>query len=526
VSGRRPTIRLLAKHTALRAKRKALPATATARPVEPAARPATLAAHAARAAEPAVQAARPATLAAQAARAAEPAVQAARAARPTKRKALLAMHATVLVAVGLVLGACGGGSASSAPQDAAAPLEIWVRKPPGGTAEKTTKQLAAAFTAKTGIKANVTALFDDFETKLQQAAAQKHLPDIVINDTAQLGSMLKQGIVREVKQADVPGSDKLTPVSWDAAKGPDGKYYGVPNSAQSFALFIRKDWREKLGLAVPKSWADLDALAVAFTTKDPDGNGKADTYGYDVPGSTKRGYMSWYFTSFLWSGGGDYFTEQNGKFAPAIASAASVASVDWFKAQFCQAKTVAPGAVTMETTQAHPVFESGKAGIYFTGPYNMARFDGNLGKDKYETVPAPPGPSGKSVSLAEGENTYLMAGSKNQAGQNKFAEFAISVEGQTIGMAGDTDGNIVRLPVNSTVTLSSVRKDTRWQVFDEIYKQSGRYTPAVPDWTPFRQTSADTINAIVANCGSDTKAELTKLSQAFQAELAKQGVAA
>jgi multiple sugar transport system substrate-binding protein len=438
---------------------------------------------------------------------------------------LLAKHTALLAAAGLVLAGCGGSAPNTA-QDAAAPLVIWVRKPPGGAAEKTTKQLATAFTAKTGIKAEVTALFDDFETKLQQAAAQKQLPDIVINDTAQLGTMLKQGIVREVQRADIPGADKLTPVSWDAAKGADGKHYGVPNSAQSFALFIRKDWREKLGLDVPKSWADLDALAVAFTTRDPDGNGKADTYGYDVPGSTKRGYMSWYFTSFLWSGGGDYFTEQGGKFKPAIASDASVAAVEWFKAQFCRAKTVAPGAVTMETTQAHPVFESGKAGIYFTGPYNMARFDGSLGKDKYETVPAPPGPSGKAVSLAEGENTYLMAGSKNQAGQNRFAEFAISVEGQTIGMAGDTDGNIVRLPVNSAVTLSSVRKDPRWQVFDDIYKNAGRYTPAVPDWTPFRQTSAETINAIVAKCDSDTRAELGKLAQTFATELAKQGVAA
>ena len=142
----------------------------------------------------------------------------------------------------------------------------------------------------------------------------------------------------------------------------------------------------------------------------------------------------------------------------------------------------------METTQAHPVFETGKAGIYFTGPYNMARFDKNLGADKYEIAPAPPGPSGKSASLAEGENIYLMAGSKNQAGQERFAEFAISVEGQTIGMAGDTDGNIVRLPVNADVKLSDVRKDTRWQAFEEIYQKVGRYTPAVPDWTPFRQT--------------------------------------
>jgi multiple sugar transport system substrate-binding protein len=48
----------------------------------------------------------------------------------------------------------------------------------------------------------------------------------------------------------------------------------------------------------------------------------------------------------------------------------------------------------------------------------------------------------------------------------------------------------------------------------------------VPDWTPFRQESADTLNAIVANCGSDTKAELGKLAATFNDELSKQGARA
>jgi multiple sugar transport system substrate-binding protein len=153
----------------------------------------------------------------------------------------------------------------------------------------------------------------------------------------------------------------------------------------------------------------------------------------------------------------------------------------------------------------------------------MSRFDKSLGKDKYEVVAAPKGPGGKATSLAEGENVYLMAGSKNQSGQQKFAEFAVSVEGQTIGMAGDSEGNMVRLPINSTLKLGDVRKDTRWQVFEDVYASDSRYVPSVPDFTPFRQTSAETINAIVANCGSDVKAELTKLAGTFANELKKQG---
>jgi multiple sugar transport system substrate-binding protein len=430
--------------------------------------------------------------------------------------------AAVVAAGGLV--ACGSDKPKS---DAEAELQIWVRKPPGSNTEKTDIALAAKFTAETGVPAKVTALFDDFETKLQQAAAQKHLPDIVINDTDQVGTLVKQGIVTPVDKSTFTGAADLTASAWQAATASDGKVYGVPFSLQSYALLIRKDWRTKLGLAEPKSWADLDAMAKAFTTKDPDGDGKADTYGYVIPGSTKRGYMSWYFSTWLWSNGGDFLTGKPGAYTPAINDAQSVAAVDELKKQFCTDKTVVPGSITAQTTDAHPLFESGKGGIYLTGPYNMARFDKNLGKDKYEVVALPAGPQGTApATLGEGENIYLMAGSANPAGQLKFAEFATSAEGQTIGMAGNTDGNVVRSPVNSKVNTDDVRHDPRWTLFGQLLQQDAHYAPAVPDWTPFRQDSADTLNAIASNCSLDVKTELDKLAGTFNDELSKQGAKA
>jgi multiple sugar transport system substrate-binding protein len=439
----------------------------------------------------------------------------------TARRTLAAAAACILASGGLA--ACGGDDQKS---DAKAALQIWVRKPPGSNTEKTDQQLAAKFTAETGIPTKVTALFDDFETKLQQAASQKKLPDIVINDTDRLGGLVKQGLVREVDKNALAGQADLTPASWQAATGADGKTYAVPFSAQTFALFIRRDWRTRLGLPLPKTWADLDAMAKAFTTADPDGNGKADTYGYVIPASTKRGYAAWYFSTLLWSAGGDFLTGTTGAYTPAIDNPPAKAAVTELKKQFCTDRTVVPGAVTAETTQAHPLFETGKGGIYLTGPYNMARFDKNLGKDKYEVIALPPGPGGKSVSLAEGENVYLMAGSANPAGQTKFAEFASSVEGQTLGMAGDTDGNVVRLPVNSKVNMASVRQDTRWKLFADIYAGGARYVPNVPDWTPFRQTAAETLNGIVADCSSNVDTALAKLADSFAQELSKQGAKA
>ncbi|WP_308637553.1 extracellular solute-binding protein [Paenibacillus silvisoli] len=62
-----------------------------------------------------------------------------------------------------------------------------------------------------------------------------------------------------------------------------GKLMAIPNTGSSMdgagMIWIRKDWLDKLGLQPPQTMADVLAISDAFTTKDPDGNGKADTYG-------------------------------------------------------------------------------------------------------------------------------------------------------------------------------------------------------------------------------------------------------
>lgn len=432
----------------------------------------------------------------------------------------------MLSGIMLLATACGTtGAATDTPQEAGATLEIWTRTTPGGPGEIALKKIASAFETKTGQKVNVTAIFDDFETKLAQSATQKNLPDVVLNDSSQMGTMVAQGIVREVKLDDLAnGKDLLAPAR-KAAEAIDGKTYGVPYSAQSSALLIRKDWREKLGFAVPTTRAEMVALAEAFTTKDPDGNGKADTAGLVVPGSTKRGYASWYFSNFLWASGGDFLkADGKGKFSPGMSTPESVEAVKWFADLQCKNKVIQPGAVSMDTPPANETFESGKGGMYVVGPYLMPRFDKALGADKYEVVPVPAGPKDATV-LAEGGTVYLMAGSKNQKGQSTFADFVISPEGQKLGMEGET-AFIVQLPVNKTVDVNSVRNDPRWAVYAQTYADSGRYAPNVPNWTAVRQSSAETINAVLADCNLDIPTELKKLDVKIAESLAKEGIAA
>jgi len=431
----------------------------------------------------------------------------------------------VAVLLVLVLTGCSSTSMLNVPQNPHAELVIWLREPAASAPAKTADRLVQAFVARTGFKARLVPLYEDFETKLQQQAAYRQLPDVIINDTGQLGTMQSQGWLQQIDRATFPGGDQITDRAWQAAQASDGNYYGVPVTAHTFALFVRADWRARLRLPAPTTWDDVARMAIAFTQQDPDGDGKADTYGLVIPGTTKRGYMSWYFASYLYGNGADFMsTTQPGRWIPVINSDKAVQAARWLKDMFCKYHAVNPDAVGLDTARSHDTFEKNIGGIYLTGPYMLPRFVSSMGSSKIEVFPLPAGPGGGPGALAEGENVYLTVGSPNRAGQKAFAQFAASIEGQTIAMDADRNGPIVRLPVNSRVEMAKVRQDPRWKVFQQVYDTAGKYAPNVPNWSRFRQISADSLNGVMADCGSDVRAALDKLAAQFVTELKRQNV--
>ncbi|QGH33553.1 extracellular solute-binding protein [Gracilibacillus salitolerans] len=71
----------------------------------------------------------------------------------------------------------------------------------------------------------------------------------------------------------------------------DGKLYflGRLNEITPIrAMFVRKDWLDKLNLEVPETTEELYQVAKAFTEQDPDGNGEDDTYGIAISHQSAR----------------------------------------------------------------------------------------------------------------------------------------------------------------------------------------------------------------------------------------------
>ncbi|MBD0383530.1 extracellular solute-binding protein [Paenibacillus sedimenti] len=67
-----------------------------------------------------------------------------------------------------------------------------------------------------------------------------------------------------------------------------GKYYGIPvvspTNIYRIPVVYRQDWLDHLGLKIPENLSDFEKAMYDFSNKDPDGNGKKDTYGLSSEG--------------------------------------------------------------------------------------------------------------------------------------------------------------------------------------------------------------------------------------------------
>ncbi|WP_119583626.1 ABC transporter substrate-binding protein [Streptomyces europaeiscabiei] len=427
--------------------------------------------------------------------------------------------AAMITVAGLAFGAaaCGSGSDSAGGGDPNT-LEVWTRSNPDPAA--TYERVFAAFTEKTGIRIDYQPVIN-FDQQLQSRASTRDLPDVMINDTALMGSYQSQGLLKPIDPAAIEGHDQITDRTWASTVGIDGEHYGIPYSRQAQTLMIRKDWLRKLGLKAPTTWAEMLAVAKAFADRDPDGDGRKDTYGMVVPGSAQNGYAAWWGASFLWSGGAKIIEPDGKGYRPAMDSAAAVRTVTWMKDNlFCGDNgVIQPGAISAVTGTATN-FQDGNAGMYLTGPYNIATYDATPGKDKYAVVPFPAGPAGSTV-LADGENVYFGARTGKTKQEQALAAFLISPEGQKLAMTGKNQP-VVRIPVNATLDAAQVRDDPRWSVVQKAYEDASEQFPNAPDFAPIKQDTADALNAVFTYCGSDVGTGLKELNDTLAGDLKDQ----
>jgi putative aldouronate transport system substrate-binding protein len=282
----------------------------------------------------------------------------------SRRRIAVAVAASTAL---LAAAACSGGDDDQGGQ--AASTELTMMAPLFGTAPDPSGELQQAVEKLVGKKLKITWVPNaEYGDKSNVTLASDKVPDVMVANEK------SPSFVKAAEAGafwDLTGKlDKfpnLKPANEQTAKNSmtNGKTYGIYRVRPLLrsGIVIRKDWLAKLGLKEPQSVDDLYAIAKAFTDRDPDGNGKKDTYGLIIP-KWPGNYASAspYDVIETWFGAPNGWGERDGKLVPGFDTPEFLTANEWLR-KWVKEGLVNPDFATLDSANWNDPFVQGKGGM-------------------------------------------------------------------------------------------------------------------------------------------------------------------
>jgi putative aldouronate transport system substrate-binding protein len=278
-------------------------------------------------------------------------------------KKLIALSTAVMIAMS-VLTACGGSPTSGSSNG---PTEITVGY--GMIGKLTTDDFGKWLSKENNVKFKVINM--EGNDALRLLAATNDLPDLTEASlqSTEFYNFAEQGLIRDIPQNFINKyplikSDIETNKIVQMYKNVSGKVFAIPKTpsklktgpeAIQLDIFYRADWAKKVGITnQPKTVTDMYNMYKAFTTKDPDGNGLADTYG--ISGWLWQVHFIPWVDTYGW-------TYENGQWIPGYISNAMLDGIKyWNKA--CNEGVLDP-EFDVANSNPRDLFMSNKVGVMF-----------------------------------------------------------------------------------------------------------------------------------------------------------------
>ena len=140
----------------------------------------------------------------------------------------------------------------------------------------------------------------DYDEKMNLCIGSGTIPEMLNVNATQYRALLKYDMIQPLDQYfEDYASDKLKGYVESGGEelkkcitNDKGEMMAIPAPSMMVGemneMWIRQDWLDNLGLEVPRTWDEMAAVAEAFVTQDPDGNGEDDTIGILGPGNSNH----------------------------------------------------------------------------------------------------------------------------------------------------------------------------------------------------------------------------------------------
>lgn len=309
--------------------------------------------------------------------------------------------------------------------------------------------------------------WDEFFAKWVLAAAAGNPADVALYHPTEIPEFAERGVI-------IPLDGLATSVSWswegiaEPVKNQcyyKSKLYGIIEDIHPMAMYYNVDLAKKAGLdpeKPPTTSAELITWGKAMTTKDSAGN--FTQVGFGVP---TTGTARWIWHSFLAQAGGT-FLDSAGK--PAFNSDAGKQALQYMY-DLIYTHQVSPVGVN-----DGDAFQTGKEGIYFSGPWMTNSFV-KAGLN-FRTAPLPN--CFKQPGAWVNSHVLSLSKTKDEKKQGMGMKFIKWFALNNL----DACVNVGVIPVTPKV-MGELKTNERWKYYEAFAKEAGyvSYEPMIPQYT-------------------------------------------
>ncbi|GAA3511243.1 extracellular solute-binding protein [Aeromicrobium panaciterrae] len=227
-----------------------------------------------------------------------------------------------------------------------------------------------------------------------------------------------KGLVARKQVADVndeimalPYAKQLNPTVMEAAKGTDGKVYGLPSDVYANGLHYNRELFTKAGLdpdKPPTTWDEVRTAAKAI-------HDKTGQTGYAT--MTKENQGGWILTTLSYAMGGRMEEQDGDKFTATVDNDATKQALELIKAMRWEDKSIS-GNTSYNWGTINEAFSAGKIGMYVSGSdvYNALVTTNKINPDEYGLAAIPTN-GGADVGALGGGSINLVSAKATKAQQ-------------------------------------------------------------------------------------------------------------
>jgi multiple sugar transport system substrate-binding protein len=283
----------------------------------------------------------------------------------------------------------------------------------------------------------------------------------------------------------------------------NGKMHALPGDYMTMVLFYNTKMFEDAGLdpnKPPKTWDEFLKYAQKLT-RDTDGDGKIDQWGFGTVGAKSPGF-SLRFGPFIWSFGGDYLTPDLKK--SALDTPQAKEAFTFFVELYTKYKVVPPGLTAMNPQEVRTQLAQKKVAMILGSgwtPPIVNKINPDL--NAFEILTCAPAPMKSKPATAIWLSSWVM--SPNTKHPNEAWELMKFITSKEMELKWFVDNRVTSSRKDVSGVAPEILKDKFASVMASQLP-NGKVEPQIKQWPEIMDTFTTSLQEAIVGMKSPEKA--------------------